>query len=562
MYFLKAIVRKALPGLFIALLYLPPAHAALLGPNDLQQTLSQDQVVIDGYTLSKEDLNAFYKVRDYRYAWDFSKKGESDTVTAFINSVDAMVDYHGLERETYALPLIRGLIASSNENNNNALKLELLASDTFLRLARDLHGDDIDMDQLYLGWKFHRDDIDIPTKLAEAVADNKLSEFITGLAPKNQAYAQLAKALHDYRAIQAAGGWRAVAPGPILRPKDSGKRVAQLRARLAAEGYMPRQSLPLKKQQFYDNELAKAVAEYQTRNGIEITGHAGAVTVATMGQPSWSRVAKIRANMERWRHMPDNYPPERYAIVNIPAMSLVIYDDGAFVFKGPVVVGRVDRKTPFIQSAIRSMIINPIWHVPLNIARKDILPMLKEDPLYLEKQGFVIGGGTTDPHGKGINWATMPEKEFNFRLRQSPGDLNSLGRLKFDFDSDFAIYMHGTPHHDTFGHDVRAESSGCVRLQNPVDVAKVLLTHNIKDPWDEDRIDDQIESKKTKWIPFAKPLPIDIVYWTVFPDDEGRINFRDDIYDYDALLMKAMKAEAAAEKLSQPAKNADDSVAH
>jgi len=311
-----------------------------------------------------------------------------------------------------------------------------------------------------------------------------------------------------------------------------------LRARLMAEGYLPAQSHA--RSDIFDAALQKAVKAYQIRNGLDIDGNLGQKTLISMNISIDKRIDQITANMERWRHMPEDFPPERYTLVNIPDAKIDIFEKGISIYHGPVIVGRVDRKTPFIQSIIRSMIINPAWHVPVKIARKDILPKLRQDPHYLEKLGFVIKGSTDDPHGENIDWKSIDESTFAFKLRQSPGDMNSLGRLKFDFDNDFAVYMHGTPHQELFKKNVRDLSSGCVRLNDPQQVAAILLASNAE-PWDVERIDEEIESNKTKWIPLAKPIPIDIVYWTVFADEKGRINFRSDIYDYDQFLVQNMQ---------------------
>lgn len=509
------------------------------GTNDLQKILAAPALTVEGEDLAVDELNAFYAARNYKPIWNFSSQNSNETLTAFLNSTETLIDYHGLQREDYAVAQMRKLVNATDSDGKT--KLELLVTDTLLRLAHDLHGDTYDLSDLYVGWTFQRNPVDIPTSLETAIAANNLNEFIENLAPKNIAYNQLALALKKYIQIANSGGWPKIDPGPTLLPKDHGPRVTQLRARLAAED-LAIQAVP--SSDVFDDELFHAVQRYQTRNGLTIDGHIGTKALEALNLPVQERIDQILANMERWRHMPDDFPPDRFAIVNIPDASLDIHEDGKSIYKGIVIIGRVDRKTPFINSTIRSMIINPAWHVPTKIARKDILPKLRKDPHYLEKLGFVIRDNEDDPHGDNIDWKSMPEREFNFRLRQSPGDMNSLGRLKFDFDNNFAVYMHGTPHQELFKKNERALSSGCIRLHDPEEVAEIYLSHN-KDHWDKQRLDDEISSKKTHWVAIAKPMPLFVVYWTVFTDETGEVNFRKDTYNYDSFLMQNMRSEEA-----------------
>ena len=120
--------------------------------------------------------------------------------------------------------------------------------------------------------------------------------------------------------------------------------------------------------------------------------------------------------------------------------------------------------------------------------------------------------------------------------------MNSLGRLKFDFDNEFAVYLHGTPHQELFKKHERDLSSGCVRLRDPELIAQIVLKDNLGD-WDVAHIEDAIATKKTRWLDIKNPLPIDIVYWTVWADEAGQIQFRNDIYDYDKFLMENLKPE-------------------
>ncbi|MFY9287571.1 MAG: L,D-transpeptidase family protein [Alphaproteobacteria bacterium] len=521
----------------IWLFWANPAEAAVWfsGGMDLEKTLSAPKVNVVGHEAPTEELNIFYAARGYKPAWDFSGSHNTATLNTFLDSLEKLITYHGLVRSNYAIDAIRTMDTTHLENQ---IKLELSVTDTLLHLAHDLHGDSVDLNTLYPGWVFYRSEIDIPSLLAAAVNTNSLNDFIQSLTPKNPSYEQLAQGLETYRAMAVAGAWPLISSGPTLRPNDTHPRIAQLRARLAAENYLP-STTTLLDPNLYDMELKIAVEAYQLRNGLETDGLIGKKVLEALNTPIEKRIEQIMANMERWRHMPDDFPPQRYALVNIPNASIVINEDGKDVYRGNVIVGRVDRKTPFISSAIRSMIVNPSWHVPSKIARKDILPKLREDPHYLEKLGFTIRGSEDDPHGENIDWVSMQEKEFNFRLRQAPGDQNSLGRLKFDFDNEFAVYIHGTPHQELFQKNERALSSGCIRLHDPEQVAELLLAHN-KSRWDAERISNEISSNKTHWVPIDQPMPLYILYWTVFMDENKQINFRKDVYDYDTFLMQNM----------------------
>lgn len=666
------------------------AAYALPSASDIQGFLSSSSGGVEGHSLRKRDLVDFYKVREYKAVWNFSGAGNEAALSAFLHSAEEMVVWHGLQREDYDFDLMRKLASAQDEASR--LKLEVMVMDTLLRLARSLHGDAVDLGDLYPGWTFKRAAADLPARLGEASNAQGLSGFLESLIPVHPSYLALAKSLAHYRKIAEGGGWNPIATGPTLRPGEHGPRVAQLRARLEAEEALtfppdtalqrhssqarqngsssyasaepqiklptairsslivqfsqaferlapldvaasdaatpqaaptvpssnglslgagislnpeypgapsvPEGSTPLRTQpgdeatqaadrvptghenaqaspasqpssvpepgqqqqtaapvdapardalatpkpgnpSFFDEALREALRQWQNRNGLDGDGNAGQKTLEMLNAPVGDRINQIRANMERWRHMPEDFPPERYALVNIADAHLVLVEGGKIAYRGPVVVGRVDRKTPFIQSKIRSMIVNPFWHVPAKIARKDILPKLRRDPHYLEKLGFVISGNSDDPHGASIDWDSIPEQEFNFRLRQSPGDANSLGRIKFDFDNDFAVYMHGTPHQELFGKDRRNFSSGCIRLRDPIDVAEVVMDAN-QERWDERKLNDTIQSGKTRWVQVAQPLPLYVVYETVFVGFDGNLQFRKDVYNYDHFLTQTM----------------------
>ncbi len=523
-----------------------PAHAESTAPEAsettasdgaLQQILERPSFTLDGHEFDLEELKTFYKARQYRPAWETHAEGNREALKTFLTSVAAFADYHGLSQKAYPTELINRLIASGDEADT--VRLELLVTESLLRLGHDLRGDKVELAQLYPGWTFRREPAPVAEGLAKAVDERRVNDFIASLAPTAPAYLNLTHTLKTYRAMAAKGAWPTIAAGPKLVRGDQGPRVSQLRARLVAEGYLPAQAPTEAENELFTETLQETLATYQTRNGLQPDGQAGAKTLAALNTPPQKRIDQIVANMERWRHMPDS-TPTRYAEVNIADAMLNVVEDGKSAYHSVVVVGRPDRKTPFIQSQIRSVIFNPSWHVPTKIAQKDILPKLRKDPHYLEKLGFVINGSADDPHGANIDWNKIKASAFNFRLRQAPGDLNSLGRLKFDFDNDFAVYMHGTPHQELFEKPERYYSSGCIRLEDPVQFAKIVLASNDGD-WTPERIQAEVDKTNTRWLRIAEPLPLRVVYWTVFEDEDGAINFRHDIYNYDRFLLESLE---------------------
>ena len=508
----------------------------------IKSELAKQVQLFDQYTLNLADLSTLYAQRAYKPAWKTKTDADRENLAAFVTTMEEFATSHGLQKDHEPAAMIRKVLSKATEAD--AAKLEILVSDWLIKIAHDLYGDKINLHELYVGWEFKRPRHQIIPELAAAMNDDKVYDYLSSLLPTDMDYPRLMDALKNYRALKANGPWAQIPLGPSIKPGMSDSRLTAVRDRLAAEGYAVPTIAAGQDPAFYDDALKDVVIEYQSRNGLEADGSIGGKTMNAMNISLVRRIEQIIANMERLRHMPRSYPT-RYAVVNIGDASLKIIENNAEIYHAPVVVGRPDRKTPFIESAIRSVIFNPSWHVPAKIARQDILPKLRKDPHYLEKMGFVINtDDENDPYGTSIDWHQIEASEFAFRLRQAPGELNSLGRIKFDFDNSFAVYMHGTPHEELFVKAARNLSSGCIRLKDPEEVAKIVLASN-EGSWDIPDVQRAIDKRSTRWLKVAQPLPLYIIYQTAFfPTPDAPINFRPDVYNYDRILYDALKANA------------------
>jgi murein L,D-transpeptidase YcbB/YkuD len=530
--------RKALWAIFTLLLAaaVTPLQADLLtSSKPIAIYLHQNQPLIGGLGLSYGDLDQLYQRRDYKPVWNTGTKKGVEGMQTLLISLKKFVDFHGMNPQLLPFGELDALLAKTGINEQDERKADVLMTGFLLRIAYRLRGMDLSLNQLYPGWEFMPPRHDVAAGLTTAINDGTIDAYINSLAPTGATYRHLAETLKTYREIEAKGGWPSLPAGPSIKPGMNDPRIPQLRERLAAEGY----DVPDETGDLYSDALATIVEAYQDRHGLEPDRAVGGKTLSSLNEPVSRKIGQIIASMERLRQMPREQKG-RYILINSANAWGTLMDGDEILYEAPVIVGRPDRKTPFIQSAIRSVILNPPWNIPASIARKDILPKLRKDPHYLAKMGYVIKGSVDDPHGANVDWNTISQSDFHLRLRQPPGDMNALGKIKFDFDNDFSVYLHGTPKKNLFEKADRHLSSGCVRLQDPNILAAYVLEHNEGD-WTEEKIQQTIDSDRTRWIEVEQPMPVWITYQTVyFPTGNERPHFAPDKYGYDSLLLEEM----------------------
>ena len=391
-----------------------------------------------------------------------------------------------------------------------------------LDYARAVHSGRLAGEDFEEDWAMRPAAYDPLPGFAEAVKGDRLGRWIADLPPPYAGYDGLQKGLVAYRAIEAKGGWTALAAGPDLVVGAKGARVRALRQRLAIEdkGVEPLGDS-------FDGELKAAVVRAQGRYGLNPTGTFGAQTRTALNVPAANRVRQIMANMERWRWLPAELPKKRIQ-VNIAAAIVTVFDGDVPVMSMKGVTGRPGDETPMLTSSIHSVVINPPWNVPSGIAARELFP---KGAGYLKANGFrVIGEG--------------PSR----RLQQAAGPQSALGRYKFDFDNPFAVYLHDTPAQAKFASYDRLASHGCVRVEKPAELAELLLRD---DPaWQAATIAATVAGGKTTRVKLPEQVAVYLLYWTAYASANGTMNFRADPYDWDGALAAKIEKRSAIQAVT------------
>ena len=425
---------------------------------------------------------------------------------------------HGFPAGAYSTEGPRRMLASQDPAER--ARGEVALRQVLVAYAKAQHGARILAVKAPAEWAMKPAPYDAEASLASALAENRLPAWLSGLPPQFQVYAQLRQYLVRYRAVAADGGWAPIPDGASLKPGATDPRVPVLRKRLAVEDSAVVGADP---NPIYDPMLVEAVKRFQVRQGFTGDGVIGRNTRTALNLPADLRVEQIRANLERWRWLPRELLATRVD-VNIPTAHMNLYRDNKVVLDMRSVAGRPTDKTPMLQSTIHTIVLNPPWNVPSSIATKELWPKARANPGYLEREGYVVlateGGGQ--------------------RLQQKPGPKNALGRIKFDFDNPFAVYLHDTPSRAAFARDQRAVSHGCVRLERPMDLAQALLDGDSN--WSKQKIDDVLASEETVKAQLVNRTPVFLLYWTVYVDRQGVLNFRPDVYNWDKALVSLLDA--------------------
>jgi murein L,D-transpeptidase YcbB/YkuD len=301
--------------------------------------------------------------------------------------------------------------------------------------------------------------------------------------------------------------------------------------------------------ELFDPALEQATKKFQRHHGLEADGAVGAATRAELNVPVERRVGQLELNLERWRWLPEDLG-RRHIIVNIAAFELEVVEEDAVILAMRVVVGRLYNRTPVLSDTMRYIVLNPYWHVPRGIAAEELLPIIKKDPSYLAKYKLRVfpnsGPDTREVDPANIDWSALSSAEFPFRLRQDPGPINSLGRVKFMFLNKFNVYLHDTPARPLFEETQRDLSHGCIRIQKPIELAVYLLQQ--EPGWNREALVRALDDAVDRTVPLPEPIQIHLLYWTAWADADGTIQFRPDIHGGDDPLWQALRAPPPAKE--------------
>jgi murein L,D-transpeptidase YcbB/YkuD len=489
---------------------------------------------------ARRALPALYERRGFRPAW-----GEHDAREELLRAVrDSAAD--GLDPEDYLLSTLEALRAEAEAEGAPVdawIDYDLLLTDGLARLLYHLVFGKVDPREFDSHWNLTREihDLDPASFLQEVIDSGELHARVESEKPSHRLYTGLRQELARHREQAALGGWPRVPPGPTLEQGAHGPRVAALRARLEASGDLAPD--PAADPQAFDAALEAGVRVFQTRHGIDADGRVGRGTQAALDVPIEARIEQIRVNLERGRWLLHDLAPT-LLIVNVAGFRVYLVHDGELAWSARAVVGKPYRKTPLFRSELTYLVLNPTWTVPPTILAQDILPAQRRDPGHLDKKRLRVidaQGRVVPTHS--IDWANATAKNFRYALRQDPGPDNALGRVKFMFPNSYAIYLHDTPSRNLFERSERTFSSGCIRVENPLELAALLLEG--QPGWSREAIDRVVAEGKTKSVPLSEHVPVVLAYWTAWVDLDGRLQLRNDVYARDVLVARGL-----AEKFS------------
>jgi murein L,D-transpeptidase YcbB/YkuD len=427
----------------------------------------------------------------------------------------------GLQVKALIPPQLDALLASHDPDARR--RGEALLQATVLRYAKAVHAGQLSTKDFDDEWAIRPAPFDPRAGLQAALAQDAVAPWLDSLAPHAPGYQLLVKQLAVYRDIAAKGGWAKIPGGHKGEPGAADSRAAALRTRLAIED----SSAPIAGPDKLDPPLVEALKAFQRRHGLVDDGELGPTTVAVLNVPVERRIDQIVVNLERWRWLPDSLPAER-VVVNIPGAMATLIRDGKETLLMKTAPGRKDDHTPMLQSQIDGIVLDPPWNIPKSIADKEIYPKQRANPGYFAEEQIEV----------------IHDSDGSERLQQKAGDKSSLGRVKFEFDNRFGVYLHDTPVKAAFDRASRMVSHGCVRLEKPRDLAAALLDD--QPAWSAQAIDAAIDTGDTKRVALAHPVGVFLFYWTAFVGADGRMNFMSDPYDWDQeLMVKLSRANAS-----------------
>ena len=465
-------------------------------------------------------LESFYNTRNYQFAW-FSSDGLTEQARGFWNLHDYVTTYDN---------------DSTLKDKKLQKKMDRLISEDELSVSasKDFINTELTLTQHFIMYMLNnyekgyvkRKEMErfVPRKKEDAIAladslVNKKHKDDKYFEDVNESYKLLKDQLTNYLSIAKKGGWpqvNTVGKKP-LKKGISSPDIVNIKKRLSITGDLP----PNDTSQVFTDTLIIAVKNFQARHGFSESGNISDTIIKEMNVPVEKRIEQLLMNMDRMRWLANN-PSGNLIVVNIPEFVMHVYEGKQKVYDIDVVVGKEGHSTMMFNGDLNQVVFSPYWNVPPSIVANEILPAMEKNPNYLAKENMETTG----------NDDGLPV------IRQKPGPGNALGKVKFLFPNSFNIYLHDTPAKSLFNKDKRAYSHGCIRVREPEKLANYVLRNQPE--WTPEKISDAMNSGNEKYVKVKDPIPVIITYYTAWVDENGRLNFREDIYGHDASLAQKM----------------------
>ena len=494
-----------------------PSIATNLVPADLavaqklQEMLTGGSERIFEHKEQRTAALAFYAGRGYAPLW-VTNGIESKHARSVISRLKE-ADNDGLDPADYPIPDLRAAVGGPEA----LAEAELTLTKSVLTYARHAQIGRVHYSRISADIAYQLAPTELSEVLANIASAAKPGDVLGSYNPPHEGFRALRAKLIELRSRQSKP---IDLGGVILRLGMRDSRVAELRQRLG----VPRTADNV----VYDRTVVEAVKKFQREHGLKANGELGPATVEALKVRGSDHraVETILANMERWRWLPRDLG-KIYVMVNIPDYSLKVVRDGATIWQTKIVVGKPNMPTPLLSEQMKFITINPTWNVPPSIVRNEYLPALRQDPYALARIGLRI----------------EHNRDGSIHVFQPPGERNALGRIRFNFPNKFLVYQHDTPDKRLFTHEKRAYSHGCMRVENPLDYAEVLLSMaRPQDGYTVERLY-RMFGQDERDITFTNPIPVHLTYQTAFVDESGSLQTREDVYGRDTPTIAILKSE-------------------
>ncbi|MET3026398.1 L,D-transpeptidase family protein [Flavobacterium sp. UW10123] len=488
-----------------------------------ERTVEIDTALIG--TFKSETLKQFYIASENQTVWGNLKK------RTFVLVQLEKSEELGLEPEDYKISQLKKFESKvTSLSDKDLVKYDILLTYNFEKYLNHIFKGKLNPKKLYTNWDLDEKEFDVNSVLIKGFNKNKLDSIVENIQPKTETYKELLKALEIINTFPD-DNVKTIESADKIVLNDTNPALINIKKRLLYWNDMyGKDSLT----EIYNQKTFEAVKRFQERHGLASDGVIGAGTIRALNYSKESRKKQIIANLERWRWYPSELA-ENYFIINIPDYSLNVVENQDTTLVRNIVVGTSKRRTPIITSFLKTVVFNPTWTVPPTILKEDVVPAMKRNRNYLANKNITI----YDTAGKVVSpMAWNENKPNNYRYVQSPGYDNSLGLMKILFPNHHSVYLHDTNHRNIFGRNNRSMSSGCVRVENPLELAQHIL--DVEGNWPQDRIDTIIASKKTMSFKITKKYALYQWYWTAW-SKKNQLLFRADIYDLDSDLYKQLR---------------------